>query len=296
MARFLIEIPTSFAHFDVTLQIWRFSSDEKMRAHQTHFLDMMPGDAPEISSNLHLLKTSSKVMTFTTLLHLFVSNFSADPNQIAELLRRHLVTVKAEIDNNVLLHLLIPTIANLIAVCGHLESLNKRGRISENEEQCKAHLDDSKSCADNMRLISTWLNLTFGRAKFIVELIAKVAPSGNELAQLIEAIKQLATSRFFLFAIKSLSYSLGVILETATRNTFAKALMKEGCLDKSFRSCLGAIRQFIAFVYACLPTQSEVPSLNTTKEWQAAAEIYLSFVVSINLTLNIVEWMCPSSI
>ncbi len=267
-----------------------------MRAHQTHFLDMMPGDAPEISSNLHLLRTSSKVMTFTTMLHLFVSNFSADPNQITELLRGHLVAVKAEICSNVMVHLLTKTIANLIAVCGLLESLNKRGSVSENEEQCKAHLDASKSCADNMRLISTWLNLTFGRANFIVELISKVAPSGNELAQLIVAIKQLATSRFFLFAIKSLTYSLDVIVETATRNTFAKALMKEGCLEISFRSCLGAIRQFIAFVFAFLPTQPEVPGLNTTVEWQAAAEIYLSFVVSINLTLNIVEWMCPSSI
>lgn len=259
-----------------------------MRTHQTHFLDGMSGDPPEISSNLSLLRTSSKVLTLTSFLHLYVSDVSADPNQITELLRSHLVAVKAEIDDNVMVYLLTPVIANLIAVCGHLESLNKRCRISENEEQCKAHLDASKYCADIIWMISTWINLTFGRAKFIVELTVKVKPAGDELEQLVTAIKRLVSSRFFLFAMKSLTRSLVVIVETSIGNTFAKALTKEGCLEKSFRSCLGTIRQLITLVSTCSTMQPEDPGINQNKEWQAAAEIYLSFVVSINRSSNVV--------
>lgn len=270
-------------YFDVSLQIWRYSSDEKMRKHHTHFLDNMPGDAPEFSGNIFLLGTASKVMTLTALLHLYVSDFSADPSQITKVLRSHLASVKADIDDNVMVYLLTPLIANLVAICGHFESLNKQSRVSENEEQCKAHLNSSKSCADIMRSITTWINLIFGRVKFIVELMAKVAPSGKELAELLVAIKQLATSSFFHFVMKSLTRSLAVIAETATRNTFSKALMKEGCLDKSFRTCLGAIRQCIAFVSTCgTRLHPEVPGLHSNSEWQAAADIYLSFVVSNN--------------
>jgi hypothetical protein len=221
-------------------------------------------------------------MAFTTLLHLYVRDFNADPNQTVELLRSHLVSVRSEIDEHALVYLLTPIIANLVAVGGHLESLNKQCRISENEEQCKAHLHATKSCADILRSIATWTNLIFGRAIFIVELIVKVAPPGNELAQLVVAIKQASNSRFFLFVMKSLTTSLVVIVDTAISNAFAKALMKEGSLEKSFRSCLGALRQCIAFVSACSSVQPEVSGINSSTEWQAAAEIYLSFIVSID--------------
>lgn len=255
-----------------------------MRKHHAHFLVKLPGDAPQISSNICLLETSSKIMTFTALLHIYVSDFSADPIQITELLRSHLVAVKADIDDDAMVVLLTPIISNLLAICGHLDGLNKRCRVSENEEQCKSYLHASKSCADIIRSISTWINLTIGRAKFIVELMGKVAPIDSELVKLVRSINMLASSRFFHFAIESLTKALVAIVETATRNTFAKALMKEGCLENSFRSCLGAIRQSIAFVHACgTATQPDIKVQHSNNEWQAAAEIYLFFVVSINL-------------
>ncbi len=110
-----------------------------MRKHQTHFLAKLPGDAPQISSSICLLETSSK-MTFTALLHVYVSDLSAYPIQITDLLRSHLVAVKADIDDDAMVVLLTPIISNLLAICGHLDSLNKRCRVSESEEQCKSYL------------------------------------------------------------------------------------------------------------------------------------------------------------
>ncbi len=94
-----------------------------MRKHQTHFLAKLPGNAPQISSNICILETSSKIMTFTALLHIYVSDFSADLIQITELLRSHLVAVKAAIDDDAMVILLTPIISNLLAICGYVDSL-----------------------------------------------------------------------------------------------------------------------------------------------------------------------------
>jgi hypothetical protein len=126
------------------------------------------------------------------------------------------------------------------------------------------------------------INLIFGRAKFILELMTKVAPPENIMLKLIATIKTLGSPKFFRFVMESLTKALFVIVETATRNTFAKALSKEGCLETSFRSCLGAIRQSIAIVYACgIEEMLEVQREQSISDLQAAADFYLSFVVSI---------------
>ncbi|KAL3791298.1 hypothetical protein ACHAW5_006330 [Stephanodiscus triporus] len=265
--------------------IWRYSSDEKMRKHQQHFLDThflnKMGEAPASSSNICLLYTSSKSMAFTTLLHLYISDFNADPHQITERLHSHLVAVKADIEPSSMVYLLASIISNLLSTCDLLDKLNEKGRLSENEEKCKAHMNASKSCADIIRSITMHINLIFGRAKFILELMTKVAPPVNILLQLVNTIKNLGSSKFFRFVMESLTKALIVIVETASRNMFAKALSKDGCVETSFRSCLGAIRQAIALVHAC--GTDEMPNVQRAQsntEWQAGADVYLSFVTT----------------
>lgn len=264
-------------------QIWKYSSDDKMRQHQKHFLDgRVPGDAPASTSNIGLLYTSAKTMAFSTLLHLYVSDFKSEPHQIIERLRKHLKCVKVDDEvDNMMEYLLTSIISSLLSSCDILDNLNQRGRVSENEEECKAHLNSSKSCADIIRSISMWLNLLFGRSKFVLEIMTKIAPSDDELAKLAKAIKRLGGSRFFLFVMQSLTKALSVIVETARSNTFSKALNNEGCLEKSFRSCLGAMRSSIALINECgADNTPEMQSEQSNTEWTAAANVYLSFVVS----------------
>ena len=257
-----------------------------MREHQQHFLDThflnKMGNAPASSVNICLLYTSSKTMAFTALLHLYISDFNADPHQIIERLRSHLVAVKADADIDAMVYLLTSIISNLLSTCDLLESLNERGRLSENEEKCKAHMNASKFCVDIIRSITIHINLIFGRAKFILELMTKDTPPENIMVQLIATIKTLGSPKFFRFVMESLTKALVVIVETAARNTFAKALSKEGCLATSFRSCLGAVRQSIAIVHACGTDEMlEVQREQSISELQAAADFYLLFVVSI---------------
>jgi hypothetical protein len=257
-----------------------------MREHQQHFLDThflnKMGNPPASSSNICLLYTSSKTMAFTASLHLYISDFNADPHQIIERLRSHLIAVKADVDIDAMVYLLTSVISNLLSTCDLLESLNERGRLSENEEKCKEHMNASKFCVDIIRSITMHINLIFGRAKFILELMTKVSPPENILLQLISTIKTLGSPKFFRFVVESLTKALVVIVETAARNTFAKALDKEGCLETSFRSCLGAVRQSIAIVHACETDEMlEVQREQSISELHAAADCYLSFVVSI---------------
>jgi hypothetical protein len=258
-----------------------------MREHQQHFLDTYflnkMGNPPAASSaNICLLYTSSKTMAFTASLHLYISDFNADPHQIIERLRSHLIAVKADVDIDAMVYLLTSVISNLLSTCDLLESLNERGRLSENEEKCKEHMNASKFCVDIIRSITMHINLIFGRAKFILELMTKVSPPKNIMLQLISTIKTLGSPKFFRFVMESLTKALVVIVETAARNTFAKALGKEGCLETSFRSCLGAVRQSITIVHACETDEMlEVQREQSISELHAAADCYLSFVVSI---------------
>lgn len=199
-----------------------------------------------------------------------------------------------------MVYLLTSIISNLLSTCDLLDTLNEKGRLSENEEKCKAHMNASKSCADIIRSITMHINLIFGRAKFILELMTKVAPPANILLQLVKTIKTLGSSKFFRFVMESLTKALIVIVETASRNMFAKALSKDGCLETSFRSCLGAIRQAIALVHACgTDEMPKVQRAQSNTEWQAAADVYLSFVVSIefgSLLLKLATIECFSNI
>jgi len=268
---------------DFRESIWKYSSDEKMHHHQKHFLDKMSGDIPASSSNICLLYTSAKTMTFTTLLHLHVNDFKSEPLQTAELLRNHLLAVKIDDDVNMMEYLLTSIISTLLASCDVLDNLNQRGRVSaEREDECKAFLNSSKSIIDIISLISMRLSLIFGRAKFIMELITKVNPSSDDkLAKLAGAIKRLGGSSFFLFVMQSLTKALRVIVQTATSNTFSKALNNEGCLENSFRGCLGAIRNSIALVHSCgMDDTHNMQHAQSNMEWETAAKTYLSFVTT----------------
>lgn len=252
-----------------------------MRRHQRYYLKRMPGDEPASSNNICLLYTAAKMMTFTTLLHIHIRNFESDPHQITEHLRNHLLAVKVDDDANMMEFLLTSIISTLRASCDIMDSLNHLGYVAENEEKCKAHLDSSKNCVDVIRSIAIWLSFILDRARFVVDIVAKVAPSDGELARLAKAIKKLGGSKFFLLVMQSLTKALTTIVETAVRNTFSKALSNEGCLERSFRSCLVAIRNSIALVHACRDGAApEMQSTQLKNDWESAAEVYLSFVVS----------------
>ena len=256
------------------MQIWKYSSDNQMRHHQ-------PGDGHASSSNICLQYIAAKSMTYTTLLHLYVHDFKSEPPRIIESLRNHLQAVKLDGDVNMIVYLVTSIISTLLASCGIMDKLNQQGYVAEQEDKCKVHLNSSKSCVDVIRLISMWLNLIFGRAIFIMGLIANISPSDTKLGQLAEAIERLGTSSFFLFLMESLTRALNVIVETTSRNTFSKVLSSDGCLDETFRSCLGAIRNSIALVHACGNRAAPViQSMHSKAEWESAANIYISCVVS----------------
>lgn len=277
------------SHLIDSMQIWRYSSDEKMQKHQQHFLLGISsfnntGDSPAGLSSICLLYTSSKSMVFLALLHLYVSDFNADPQQIVECLRSHLLAVKAEIDNNAMVYLLTSIVSNLLSTCDLLSRLNGMSRVSESEEKCKAHMNASKSSVELIRSITIWINLIFGRAKSIVELMTKISSTDEVLLQLVVAIKALGCSKFFRFVVESLTKALTIIVEAVAKNAFAKALSKDGCVETSFRSCIGAIRQVIALVHACgtdetLGVQRQQPDT----DFRAATDVYLLFVVSIQI-------------
>jgi hypothetical protein len=262
-----------------------------MRNHQQYFLNTTYvlteiGGAPTSSSNICLLYTSSKSMAFTALLHLYIIDFNADPNQIIERLRCHLFAVKAEIDADAMVYLLTSILSNLLSICDLLESLNKKGRLSENEEKCKAHMYASKSCVDVIGSITMHINLILGRAKFILMHTTGVALNDNILLQLVATIKTLGGSKFFRFVMDSLTKVLIIIVQTATMNTFAKALSKDGCVETSFRSCLGAIRQVITLVLACDTDELRgMQRAQSNTEWHAGADLFLSFVVRIKFDI-----------
>jgi hypothetical protein len=249
-----------------------------MRKHHEYFLLNGMEGAPTSSSNLCLLYTSCKLMAFTTLLHLYIRDFNADSNQIIERLRSHLVAVKVEIDADSMVYLLTSILSNLLAVCELLQRLNENFRLTENEEKCKAHMNASKSCVDVLGSITMHINLILGRAKFILRL----TPNDTILLQLVATIKTLGRSTFFRLVMVSLTKVLIVIDQTATMNTFAKALSKDGCIETSFRSCLGAIRQVIALVLACGTDElPDVQHAQSNTEWHAGADFFLSFAVRI---------------
>lgn len=251
-----------------------------MRQHQKHFLERLPGEVPTSANNICTLYTSAKTMTFATMLHLHVADVKADPPKIAECLANHLSSVKADGVASSIEYLLTCIISNLVASCDLLESLNQRGRLPENEEKCKAHLNASKSCVVIIRSISAWLNLIFGRAGFIIEIVSEVDSPDACLGQLCEAIKQLASSKFFLLVAQSLTKALDAIVNTSVRNTFGQVLGNDGYLEQSFRSCLGAIRNSISLVHAC---ETNI-DLEPNTEWESAASVFLSFVVSSTRT------------
>ena len=81
---------------------------------------------------------------------------------------------------------------------------------------------------------------------------------------------------FFHFVVQSFTTTLTSIVDTSSKNLFSKALMIDGCLEQSFRSCLGAIRSSIKLVNSCGTTGS-------LQQWNAAGTVYTSFVVSVVL-------------
>ena len=262
-----------------------------MQEYQHHFLKTssfnIPEDSPAGSSSFYLFYTSSKAMVYLALLHLFVSDFNADPQQIVECLRTHLLAVKAEIDEGAMVYLLTSIISNLLTTCELLSRLNGMSLVSESEEKCKVHMNASKSCVELIRSITIWINLVVGRAKFIVEIMNKISPTDEILLQLVVAIKKLVCAKYFLFVVESLTKALTVIVETVTKNAFAKALSKDGCVETSFRSCIGAIRHVIALVHAC-ETDKTLLVANRQQpdsDFRAAADAYLVFVVSIQIDI-----------
>lgn len=253
-----------------------------MQKHQQHFLktsSFNDSGEPAGSSSFYLLYTSSKAMVFLVLLHLYVGDFNADPQQIIECLRGHLIAVKAEIDDDAMVYLFTCIISNLISTCDLLNSLNRMSRVSESEEKCKAHMNATKSSVELIRSIAIWINLVVGRANSIVELMTMIRPTDEILLQLVAAIKKLVCSKYFRFVVESLTKALTVIVETVAKNAFAKALSKDGCVETSFRSCIGAIRQVIALVHACGIDNRQ----QQDTDFRAAADAYLLFVVSIQI-------------
>ena len=250
-----------------------------MRNHQ-------PNNAPASSSNIYLQFTSAKALTYTTLLHLHVHDSNSEPSQIIESLRTHLQTVKLDDDVTMIEGLVTSIISTLLASCDIMDNLNQQVYVAEQEEKCKVHVNSSKSCLDSMRSISMWLNLIFGRAKFVVGLISN--QTDTKLGHLTEAIKRLGNSSFFLLVMKSLTRALNVILETTSRNTFSKSkALSSGYLGETFRSCLGAIRNSVALVHACRFGAAQVKQDESKTEWESAASEYIEFVVSDFLLLFI---------
>ena len=189
-----------------------------------------------------------------------------------------------------MVYLLTSIISNLISTCELLSRLNGMSRVTESEEKCKAHMNSSKSCVELIRSITIWINLVVGRAKFIVELMTKISPTDEILLQLGLAINRLVCSKYFRFVVESLTNALTVIVETVTKNAFSKALSKDGCVETSFRSCIGAIRQVIALVHACGTDETLLVAnrQQPDSDFRAAADAYLVFVVSIQFVLLLV--------
>lgn len=270
-----------FPSFD---QILKYASDRKMCDHQKYHINKMRGncylgDAPLSTNNICLLYTSSKMLATTALLSLHVNEFQNEPQHIiAERLQNHLLAIKADIDLHALESFLTAIISNLLASSDLLDDLNQKRKMAEDKDKCTAYLNSTKSCVNIIRSITMWLNLILGRAKFIM----KVLNSDDVLLQLSGAIKVLGNAKFFLFVTQSLTKVLTTIASTASNNMFSKVLMNDGCLEHSFRSCLGAMRSSIALVNVCkvISGAPEIYHSRTNKDWSAAAEAYLSFVVS----------------
>lgn len=263
--------------------MWKHSSDEQMQRYLQHCLD---GDRTlwdgESSGNLCHLHISAKVMTFTTLLHMHVVDAKADATIIISKLCNHLLAVKADIDENAMVYVSTTIISNLLASCNVLGRLNQKRNVQEHGDAVHAHLNSAKQAVNVTGKISMWLNLIFGRAKFIIDLVAKVNATDNVmLGQLVEAIKRLGGSSSFLFVMQSLTNVLNCLVETAERNSFSKALSDDGCLERAFRSCLGAMRNAIALVHSC--QAEDVAEMQGSNEWESAAKYYVSFVVSVFL-------------
>ena len=263
-----------------------------MRCRQKYWFEKIlgntqaPCDEPSSSNNICLLYTSSKTLVYTTLLHLHVSDFEAEPHVVTERLCEHLSSVKADIDVHSLEQLLSAIVTNLLASCDLLDNLNQQGRLTEDEKKCMAHFNSSKYCVNVIRSIALWLNLIFGRAKYMMKVITDANSSDIKVLQLTEAIKRLGGPRFFNFVVQSLTKSLTAVVGSASRNVLSKSLINDGCLEQSYRSCLGAMRSSIALVHVCSARHSpEVQQSQANEEgWNAAAKTYLSFVVSSGLT------------
>ena len=238
-----------------------------------------PQYEPPSTNNICLLYTSSKVLAYTSLLHLYVTDFNPDNHESTiKQLCDHLTTVKADIDTQSLTCLLISIMSNLRATSSLLDNLNQRTRLAEDESSCMAHLNSSKTCINAIRSMAMWINLILGRARFIIKLINN-GNTDTKLLQLAEAIKKLGCSSFFHFVVQSFTTALTSIVDTSSRNLFSKALMIDGCLEQSFRSCLGAIRSSIKLVNICGTTGS-------LQQWNAAGTLYTSFAVSVVLYIH----------
>lgn len=227
-----------------------------MQEHHKYYLEGMRGDAPKSTSNIHLLFTSSKILSLTTLLHLSVSHDSVEKLGLDD-------------DTSMLQYLTSSVISNLSASIDVMESLN----LSIKETRNLFNL--SKSCTHVINSTAMWLGLIFHRAAFIIR---NVNMSSNKLSVLYAAIKKLAESSCSV-AIKVLTKALSILFDTASTNKLGKSLNVDLALDKAFHCCLGAIRKVTGFFHACRGcSEGNLPA--DTENMSSVFSEYQNFMVS----------------
>lgn len=116
-----------------------------MRKHRNHFLEKTPGNEPPSTRNLSLLFTSAKIMSFTTLLILFVDDYRLTPLEVSERLNKHLSNIGLDDDVSMLEYSVTSIISTLFQSCDILHSLNNKQYRVTNKDVI-SYTDATKRC------------------------------------------------------------------------------------------------------------------------------------------------------
>ncbi len=241
-----------------------------MKTHFSHFLKRNFDDALPSTSNLSLVFTSSKILSFSTLLHLYVDDSKASAQDIADRLNRHLSDLGVDENDLMLEYLVTSVISNLVASSCILRSLNTTICMLT-EDGVANHVKATKQCTKVVLSISMWLSLIFHGAKFVIEKCSNGIRLGDHLKGLVNAIINLETSGIALLAVKSLIKAIGVISQVSMPNDF-------DYLESAFRSCLGGIQNATGLAKSC-KVRSQSADSDATVAWDEGYFEYRTFLV-----------------
>lgn len=274
-----LQIVTAFS------QLLRLSCDDNLFNYQKHYLESKPGEAPSCRSNLCALFTAAKVMSNATALHLFVQD-KEEPAVMLEGLNKYLTALGVDSDTDMLQYLMTATITPLLGCCDLLDSLSRK---NSNDLERRA-------CLEVIRSTSTWINLSYHRAQYILVASTSSNPSGKVL-DITRAIMKLGNARFSQFVLGSLTRALRSIIISLSSIISSNALFSY--VKNTLESCLLTMKNVILLVNACQNNKSSGDMCDhVTGITDVFAEAYTQFQ-NFLVSLHAMNWnciQCPSCI